>query len=117
MDKEYYKAVGAYFGYPDCCIEHFTERVEEIQKIQAEGGKEFPNINENQCAVIDGEGFIPCPTCADKLVESGKRLDTIIDNEKRQAPYTYLEVKCDEGKSRAVEAHLSNLREIWENEE
>lgn len=97
MDNStYYRKAGEYFGYPDCCIQEFVERGEQMEK--AKSPEEFSPFTEKQLQVVDGAGFIPCKKCADKLLETGKRVDTLVDTEKRQAPYSYLEVKSSEEK-------------------
>jgi hypothetical protein len=48
---------GRYFGYPECCIDYFVQEVI---------GKNTP-LTAQQKAVHGHRGFIPCPTCAQKV--------------------------------------------------
>jgi hypothetical protein len=61
---------GRFWGYPECCIEHFEMR-------------EGP-MSEDQKTAGQGTGFVPCPTCT-RLVLAGKPLHELILST-RQAP-------------------------------
>lgn len=71
--------LGNYFGYPDCCIEDFCKR------------PDASTITEVQRAVHNGNGFIPCPSCAHKVLTGVTTIKKLIDPEKRKAarPYPY----------------------------
>lgn len=49
----YFWIAGVYFGYPDCCIEAFHERMPALRR-----GEELPIMP------LDGTGYVPCLLCA-----------------------------------------------------
>lgn len=71
--------LGNYFGYPECCIEDFCKR------------PDASTITEVQRAVHNGNGFIPCPSCAHKIITGVTTIQKLIDTEKRESdrPYPY----------------------------
>lgn len=75
-----FTAFGQYFGYPKCCIEWFMDsRVH----------KTIPYaLTETQQVVEEGEGFIPCPSCARKVLRERLQLsDLILDSRICPTPY------------------------------
>ena len=53
------RAMGRYYGFPDCCIDYFANR--DMHGITADNATEF---------VLQGTGFIACPHCrANKTAE------------------------------------------------
>lgn len=60
MTEEFARDMGAYFGYPQCCIDWFVQ--ERVNK-----HPNFPPMTTQQEQVHKGNGFIPCPTCAEKV--------------------------------------------------
>jgi hypothetical protein len=62
--------MGVYFGYPSCCIQWFVENFGEPD--------EFIELNKRQESVHGGNGFIPCPKCAEKVTK--KTISTLIRN-------------------------------------
>ena len=61
------------FGYPPCCVKWFNNRM----------GKRIPfdltYLQEKYCK----HGFIPCPSCAEKLQRENMKLHQLIIEEKR----------------------------------
>jgi hypothetical protein len=74
-------AAGVFYGYPTCCIDHFITRYEKIKTAATfeEGIKECNNLTDNQ-EKFTGTGFIPCPSCADRLVKENADPSTLIKN-------------------------------------
>lgn len=67
--------LGRWFGYPECCIKWFMQ-----SRIIP-----FPNViklTKKQEEVHGFRGFIPCPSCAEKVTHD--TLHTLIKN--RQCP-------------------------------
>lgn len=74
----YYTEMGRYFGYPDCCIQWFiTDRVEKFP--------DYPPLTAQQEVVHGNNGFIPCPTCAEKV--TAETIGTLIVNRQCSEPY------------------------------
>lgn len=48
-----YTSLGRHYGYPQCCVDFF-----------APTGKEFHEQKKRRIYI---NGFVPCPTCADKI--------------------------------------------------
>jgi len=61
------------FGYPLCCIRWFNNRMHK--KI----GFDLTYLQEKYCK----HGFIPCPSCAEKLQRENMKLHQLIIKEKR----------------------------------
>lgn len=47
---------GVYYGYPTCCIEYFCTR-------------ETNSLTLYQQIVLTYNGFVPCPKCANKIID------------------------------------------------
>lgn len=65
---------GRYFGYPECCIKWFVEHA---------GTK----LTTSQNAVHGHRGFIPCPSCADKVTR--ETLHTLLVDRKCALPFPH----------------------------
>lgn len=65
--------MGRYYGYPQCCIDWFTS---------TPIGRPLTNQQE---LVHGNKGFIPCPSCAEKVNQS--TIDSLIRN--RSCPNAY----------------------------
>ena len=50
MSANYFRAMGEYFGYPECCIDNFVSRNRYVTKD----------------SIFLGSGFIPCCECDSK---------------------------------------------------
>lgn len=61
------------YGYPSCCIHWFYNRMHN--KI----GTDLTYLQEKYCK----HGFIPCPSCAEKLETEKMKLHQLIIEEKR----------------------------------
>lgn len=73
--KSSMEQLGRYFGYPECCIQYFVHiRIESM-----------PPLTPKQEAVHGNTGFIPCPTCAEKV--TAETLHTLIHN--RSCPHPF----------------------------
>lgn len=77
-----FKEAGDYYGYPDCCIRSVAERA-----VKGREDGVWEELDENQQQVVDNKGFIPCPECAKKLVETNQPLSSLIKNRKCPTPY------------------------------
>lgn len=58
---DYHFALGKYLGYPECCIDWFVKRAAEYP--------DFTPLTDKQEAVHGFNGFIPCPSCAEKVTK------------------------------------------------
>jgi len=65
--------MGTYFGYPECCIEDFCTRDSEPTPLQEQ--------------VHDGTGFIPCPSCCNKILSGETTLEGLISNRRCKIPF------------------------------
>lgn len=79
MENPFYET-GKYYGYPDCCIEYFTGRALMIRLL----GRRV-SLSEKQEEVNGGTGFIPCPSCAEKVTKD--TLHTLIKDRKCPSPF------------------------------
>lgn len=83
----HWHVMGTYLGYPSCCIEEFVSSIElcictGLQKV----------LDRNQSKVHKNKGFIPCPNCAEKLVQAGKGVETLIRNRICATPFPKMDV-------------------------
>tara|TARA_Y100000389_G_C17156070_1_gene361989 strand:+ start:348 stop:644 length:297 start_codon:yes stop_codon:yes gene_type:complete len=74
---------GDYFGYPKCCQDFF------YQKRMLEKNL---TLLPNQKYTSNGKGFIPCPKCADYLVENNLKIVYLIKN--RICPHPFPTSYC-----------------------
>ena len=74
------KGMGEHLGYPQCCIDWFVDI-----RLYGGGGE----LTDEQEAVHDGHGFIPCPKCAQRLIETGETSATLIKNRKHPEKFPY----------------------------
>ena len=71
-----------YYGYPVCCQLYFYKtRMKDKNLILTQ--------NQNK---ITSNGFIPCPKCADYLVENNLKIVSLINN--RQCPHSFPKSYC-----------------------
>lgn len=74
MDKSDFVKCGQLFGYPECCIANFLERMEIFFK-----NPKDPSIRVSR--KLHGTGYVPCPLCnATKSKE--ELIETINKNRK-----------------------------------
>lgn len=71
-DIEYYKDVGAIYGYPDCCTTYFVTRVMPRGKCP----KRLP---------LEGTGYVACPECRKKPIK--ELIETINKNRTIGTPF------------------------------
>lgn len=69
MSSDYYTVVGEYFGYPQCCIKAFKERVPAMFR---------PDVVQR---AIFG-GFVPCEACAKRVVAGEITIHQLIKDRK-----------------------------------
>lgn len=77
LEPWYY--TGKFYGYPDCCIDDFVSRI--ITEEYSDG------MTEAQHQVHDGTGFIPCHSCATKIVNGETTLEGLIQNRQCSNPF------------------------------
>jgi hypothetical protein len=63
---------GGWFGYPQCCIDHFTS------------GKE---ITPDQYKAANYHGFVPCPEHTKQILDGEITLESLIKNRKCKTPF------------------------------
>ena len=74
--------LGVYYGYPECCRYYFYHiRMKGIGFTLSQSQNKFT-----------GNGFIPCPNCADYLVENNLKIVSLINN--RLCPHSFPETYC-----------------------
>lgn len=72
-----YQDLGEYFGYPQCCIDHF---IEEKDTSQQKNSKK--DIHKNY-------GFIPCDECCKRIRSGEIKIDDLIQNRQCEMDYPY----------------------------
>lgn len=72
--SEIWKEKGKYYGYPECCIEHFCKNTQST---------------DEQKRVSKGYGFIPCPSCTEKIIKGDIKLENLIKNRKCEHPFPF----------------------------
>jgi len=83
--------IGLYYGYPKCCIEAFSnfmdfdQRSETVQKA-------------NQTVI--GCGFVPCETCAKKVLAGEIQLKDLIKDRKCKSEFPIDDMDTRSGRYR-----------------
>lgn len=93
-DIDHWKEKGKYYGYPQCCIDAFCDRIDL-------------NITPAQEQVIDNHGFIPCHDHALMIISGKATLESIIEN--RQCIYDY---PMDDHDAQIVKFIIDNDEEL-----
>ena len=75
---------GIHYGYPNCCIEWFVNNRDVLN------GK-HTQLTQQQEKVHNYSGFLPCPTCANKV--NKKTLRTLISNRLCSIPFPGIDQK------------------------
>lgn len=70
----YWDFMGRYYGYPQCCIDWFNGPWQTDRK-----------LTDKQESVHGYHGFIPCPSCAEKVTK--ETIYTLIKNRICDTPY------------------------------
>lgn len=78
MKHDGFVELGKHFGYPDCCIEWFNDRFFGTVPFE---------LTEAQDKVNNSKGFIPCPTCADRVHSGEIKIEELITNREHPVPY------------------------------
>lgn len=76
--ENFFKILGTFFGYPECCSSWFEDRFE--------GKLEF-KLTADQLEMEEGAGFIPCPECATRIKSQGLTPADLIKDRIAQEPY------------------------------
>lgn len=90
----HWKMGGVFFGYPNCCSDWFVQRLT---------GEVPFELNETQLSVDDRAGFIPCPSCAQKIKDGETTHKELIQNRICSKPYPH------EGNLKELEFFISEL--------
>ena len=93
-DIDHWKEKGKYYGYPQCCIDAFCDRIDL-------------NITPAQEQVIDNHGFIPCHDHALMIISGKATLESLIEN--RQCIYDY---PMDDHDAQIVQFIVDNDEEL-----
>lgn len=64
---------GEYYGYPKCCIDNFCTNFMDFEQVDND--------------IHKGTGFIPCPTCIEKIKNGSATLSSLIKNRKHPLPF------------------------------
>ena len=72
MAEEYYKQTGAYYGYPECCIESFLSERRENGLVVS-----FSLRSEAQQKTAKN-GFIPCLRHAEQILSKKIKIEDLI---------------------------------------
>ncbi len=69
--------LGRYFGYPECCIDYFHKRNDK----RNDKKNDKKNDKEKSTSLSSSEtGFIPCPSCANKIIIGEVKIEDLICN-------------------------------------
>jgi hypothetical protein len=82
--NDYYRKVGKFLGYPECCTEAFIK----VSRLHLE-------LKIEKVRLITGKssGFLPCLKHA-KMIEKGKiTLESLIKNRKVKEPFPILSIE------------------------
>lgn len=73
--------VGAYYGYPGCCILHYYHNFSfETKELKC----------EKKCLDVGGNtGFVPCPCHADDIINKKCEIEDLIDYKLRKSYYDF----------------------------
>lgn len=74
--KNRFISTGRYFGYPDCCIAEFLQRV-----IKHLNGEKLKPLGRK----LSGTGYIPCESCNKKT--KAELIAVIAKNRKHSKPF------------------------------
>lgn len=84
-----FKLLGKYYGYPDCCVDSF---ILSLQKPKS----------QYQINVHQGLGFIPCDSCATKILNGETTIDQLIQNRIYKSPFPNNAQRIGHSKLRAI---------------
>jgi hypothetical protein len=93
-DIDHWKEKGKYYGYPQCCIDAFCNRLDL-------------NLTPAQEQVLDNHGFIPCHEHALMVVKGEVTLESLIEN--RECQYDY---PMDDHDAQIVKFIIDNDEEL-----
>jgi len=93
-DIDHWKEKGKYYGYPQCCIDAFCNRIDL-------------NLTPAQEQVLDNHGFIPCHDHALMVVKGEVTLESLIKN--RECQYDY---PMDDHDAQIVKFIIDNDEEL-----
>jgi hypothetical protein len=93
-DIDHWKEKGKYYGYPQCCIDAFCNRIDL-------------NLTPAQEQVLDNHGFIPCHDHALMVVKGEVTLESLIEN--RECQYDY---PMDDHDAQIVKFIIDNDEEL-----
>jgi hypothetical protein len=74
------KEIGEYFGYPPCCIQW------QIDTLNSKDELKDP-LNLMQKQINERFGFMPCPSCAEKVYKKEITISGLIQNRICKTPY------------------------------
>jgi hypothetical protein len=85
---------GILFGYPKCCIDAFIKRSQSMLISDDKGKVTIDPLTEEQSQAHGHTGFIPCPSCATKLVENDKPVESLITHRMlKKKPFPEIDTK------------------------
>jgi hypothetical protein len=93
-DIDHWKEKGKYYGYPQCCIDAFCNRLDL-------------NLTPAQEQVLDNHGFIPCHDHALMVIKGKVTLESLIEN--RECQYDY---PMDDHDAQIVKFIIDNDEEL-----
>lgn len=93
-DIDHWKEKGKYYGYPQCCIDAFCNRLDL-------------NLTPAQEQVLDNHGFIPCHDHALMVIKGEVTLESLIEN--RECQYDY---PMDDHDAQIVKFIIDNDEEL-----
>jgi len=83
--KPNFREWGVIFGYPKCCTDWVLSKDANIETPITS------YMDKNQINIHGGRGFIPCPSCAKKVLDEGLLLNDLIVSRKHNSPYPIYE--------------------------
>jgi len=78
MDRQQLKLLGEHLGYPKCCIDSFWQTMGAVN-------------NPKGAQAGNHTGFIPCPICADKVLNNTVKLEELITNRIHEIAFPYMD--------------------------
>lgn len=102
---DYYNKVGKFFGYPECCIKEFQQRVMSI----LETGR-TPTGSDIQAKASENLGFLPCKKHAQEILDGKITLKDLIKDRICEEDFPYSFESEDK-----VHIHLENYLKAIES--
>lgn len=81
--RQYWIRNGRRFGFPECCIMDFTNRVDK----NCDYENDYVGPKRIQIRVANSSGFLPCSYCSWKILSKQCELKDLIKNRIHRTPF------------------------------